>query len=628
MFRAGMGCSPPTTAPRRCCWSPSRRRRTPCARSATSTSAAGASSPRSSAGRAATRRSRSTRRSRRARSPPRARRRRPTSARRRGRGADGGCSGCSPAARWPTRRTILEPSWADRRQRGRRRRRPRDPRPRRGGVHAGPPAPDGRSRRPARDAARRRATRAWAACCSTSCSATARTPIPPAGSPTVLGELGADRPVIAHVCGTPDDPQDARRQEAALRDAGVIVAPTNAAAARLAAEAARVRIAMLTYSVQPRGGVVHALEVSEALARRGHDVELFGARPAGRGAVPARRACRARRAPRAGRRADSTSASQGMLGAYARGPAAAARAGGFDVVHAQDCLSANAALGLRDGASIDHVIRTVHHVDDFRSPSLIECQDRSILAPDGVLCVSRRGSALAGTSACGRCSCANGVDPRRFRPPRDAAERAATGSCARARRPVRGADRRRHRAAQGLDDAARGLRRAVRAGARAAIRCSWSPAARRCSTTATSSCASTRARGELGVDRARARARPARARRARAAATAPPTCSRSRRSRRASGWSRSRRWRAGCRSSPPTSTSSRGFLADGRTRCSRRSATPRRWRRRSCASRATRSCARGWRAAAGRASRRTRGTPRRRRTSAPTRRCCGGRRGA
>ena len=57
-------------------------------------------------------------------------------------------------------------------------------------------------------------------------------------------------------------------------------------------------------------------------------------------------------------------------------------------MHAQDCLSANAALALRDEGVIDHVIRTVHHVDDFTSPSLIECQDRSIMGPDHVLCVS------------------------------------------------------------------------------------------------------------------------------------------------------------------------------------------------------------------------------------------------
>jgi FdrA protein len=57
--------------------------------------------------------------------------------------------------------------------------------------------------------------------------------------PDPAGELAATLealacPVIAHVCGTADDPQDATRQEATLRDAGVILAPTNAAAARLA----------------------------------------------------------------------------------------------------------------------------------------------------------------------------------------------------------------------------------------------------------------------------------------------------------------------------------------------------------------------------------------------------------
>jgi FdrA protein len=40
--------------------------------------------------------------------------------------------------------------------------------------------------------------------------------------------------VIARVCGTPADPQDSERQAAVLRDAGVVVAPSNAAAARAA----------------------------------------------------------------------------------------------------------------------------------------------------------------------------------------------------------------------------------------------------------------------------------------------------------------------------------------------------------------------------------------------------------
>ena len=44
---------------------------------------------------------------------------------------------------------------------------------------------------------------------------------------------------IARVCGTPDDPQDATRQEQTLTGVGAIVAPTNAAAARLALRALR-----------------------------------------------------------------------------------------------------------------------------------------------------------------------------------------------------------------------------------------------------------------------------------------------------------------------------------------------------------------------------------------------------
>jgi FdrA protein len=53
----------------------------------------------------------------------------------------------------------------------------------------------------------------------------------------LVGALPRDRPVIARVCGTAADPQDAGRQTAILREAGVLVAPTNASAARLAARA-------------------------------------------------------------------------------------------------------------------------------------------------------------------------------------------------------------------------------------------------------------------------------------------------------------------------------------------------------------------------------------------------------
>jgi len=179
---------------------------------------------------------------------------------------------------------------------------------------------------------------------------------------------------------------------------------------------------MLTYSVKPRGGVVHALEVAEALARRGHDVDLIALarrdeelfRPA---EVPLRLV---RHVPID---APFDERIQAMMETYAEGlrPMLA----GYDVFHAQDCLSANAALALRDDGVIDHVIRTVHHVDDFTSPSLVACQDRSIVEPDRVLCVSQPWvERLADEFGIEAGVVRNGVDPRRYRPARDAAERA------------------------------------------------------------------------------------------------------------------------------------------------------------------------------------------------------------
>jgi glycosyltransferase-like protein len=184
-------------------------------------------------------------------------------------------------------------------------------------------------------------------------------------------------------------------------------------------------VAMLTYSVRPRGGVVHAIAVAEALAARGHHVELFAVGPPGAAFF---------RAPRVPAHVVENRADEpdfdakiaATIAAYRDGLRPLLGDGGFDVVHAQDCISANAALPLRDEGAIDAVIRTVHHVDDFRSPSLIACQIRSIAGPDRVLCVSPPWigrvrdefgveSGLVG----------NGVDPERYRPPRDDAERAA-----------------------------------------------------------------------------------------------------------------------------------------------------------------------------------------------------------
>jgi glycosyltransferase-like protein len=58
------------------------------------------------------------------------------------------------------------------------------------------------------------------------------------------------------------------------------------------------------------------------------------------------------------------------------------------VLHVQDCIAARAALRVRDAGAPVCVVRTVHHVDDFTTPALIECQRRSIVGPDRVLVVS------------------------------------------------------------------------------------------------------------------------------------------------------------------------------------------------------------------------------------------------
>ena len=191
----------------------------------------------------------------------------------------------------------------------------------------------------------------------------------------------------------------------------------------------RLRIAMLTYSVKPRGGVVHALEVSEALARRGHDVELMALarhdeelfRPP---AVPLHVV---RHVPP---EAPFDERVQSMLHAYADGLRPILAAGAYDVVHSQDCLSANAALELRADGVIAHVIRTVHHVDDFTSPSLVECQNRSIVEPDQVLCVSQPWiERLADEFGRHAELVRNGVDMHRFRRARDDRERMRDRAC-------------------------------------------------------------------------------------------------------------------------------------------------------------------------------------------------------
>ncbi len=155
-------------------------------------------------------------------------------------------------------------------------------------------------------------------------------------------------------------------------------------------------VALLTYSVKPRGGVVHTLALAEALHDGGYPVRVFAlGDPAAGFYRPVRAPFTIIPAPPAlPTLEERVFASVSALADGLAGPPAAR----FPVLHAQDCISARAACRVRDGQRDGTpggsggpgqvVIRTVHHVDDFTSPSLIECQHQAIIEPDSVLVVS------------------------------------------------------------------------------------------------------------------------------------------------------------------------------------------------------------------------------------------------
>jgi glycosyltransferase-like protein len=176
-----------------------------------------------------------------------------------------------------------------------------------------------------------------------------------------------------------------------------------------------VPVALVTYSVKPRGGVVHTLALAEALHAAGYPVRVIALGDPAAGffrpvAVPFTIIEAPASLPTLEERVfanvDALTAGLGDLAAD------------FPVLHTQDCISARAAARVRDAAAGPPpvVVRTVHHVDDFTSPSLIDCQRQAILEPDRILVVSERWREILadeyGTSAE---VVHNGVDVDRFR---------------------------------------------------------------------------------------------------------------------------------------------------------------------------------------------------------------------
>ncbi|WP_156517197.1 glycosyltransferase, partial [Rhodococcus sp. EPR-279] len=165
------------------------------------------------------------------------------------------------------------------------------------------------------------------------------------------------------------------------------------------------KISLSTYSSKPRGGVVHTLALAEALARAGQDVSVWSLGRGGdstffRDVDPA---VDIRMVPfehREGEKVGDRILRSIDVLRQAFTPEE------YDIVHAQDCISANA---------VGRCIRTIHHLDEFTTPELAACHERAITAPYARICVSaavasdvRRGWGFEPTVI------PNGVDAERF----------------------------------------------------------------------------------------------------------------------------------------------------------------------------------------------------------------------
>jgi glycosyltransferase-like protein len=177
-------------------------------------------------------------------------------------------------------------------------------------------------------------------------------------------------------------------------------------------------VLLACHSTRPRGGLIHTLSLGEALLAVGVDAHLVALGDPAAGLfrpTPLPHTIVAAPPPAAELEDRVFHAVDALeAGLEALCPS------GATVLHAQDCIAARAACRIRDGHGGPPrpdvvVVRTVHHVDDFTTPALVECQQRAILDPDRVLVVSDHWQKLlAADYGVDATVVRNGVDPDRF----------------------------------------------------------------------------------------------------------------------------------------------------------------------------------------------------------------------
>ncbi|SOE57015.1 glycosyltransferase, MSMEG_0565 family [Burkholderia sp. OK233] len=178
------------------------------------------------------------------------------------------------------------------------------------------------------------------------------------------------------------------------------------------------RIALLTHSVNPRGGVVHTVELATALSAFGHDVTVFA--PAAPGETLFRLPpCRVVYAPVTLSQAGTVAMVEARIHAFKQ-TLMEHDAWSFDVLHAQDSISGNALAELRAQGLIRGFMRTVHHLDHFDDSRLAAWQRRAYEDAEQVLCVSDTWiREMRSTFGIAALAVPNGVDVTRFTPDDD-----------------------------------------------------------------------------------------------------------------------------------------------------------------------------------------------------------------
>lgn len=182
------------------------------------------------------------------------------------------------------------------------------------------------------------------------------------------------------------------------------------------------RIALLTHSVNPRGAVVHTLELAAALHAGGHRVTVIA--PAAPGerlfrSVPC--AVETIPVPPPAARAQAAGGAAAVVGARIEACTAYLRAReldrDFDILHTQDGIGADALANLKKEGRVGRFLRTVGHVAHCTDPQVAHWQHRSIRAPAALFCVSRLGQLrLKHQYGAAASLVSHGVDLQRFSP--------------------------------------------------------------------------------------------------------------------------------------------------------------------------------------------------------------------